>query len=244
MIKNYILLICFIIIIVCLLQIRTLNNIVGARVVPAVQNKASYNTMCVRVVNVTLLNEFVSFHISQGFLTFVFYGNVNFTDINYLYGDFGLDLTYKNNVDNIEWDCILDSVFDPSISHVVILDNDQFIFPLHVENHRVISQNEQCQLLEEYSFIRDINNELMTKNTQREKYTSFDSKKAIIPIGKTSGERIELLRNYSMQTLFNECTVSTEHGIASFDKYYIENNDLLTDIRLLSMHKRISLGRR
>lgn len=241
MIKNSILGFCVIVIIACFVKIHNLNTIVSARVIPSVQKTLSYNTMCVRVTNETLLNEFVSFHISQGFLTFVFYGSANFTELNHVYSDYGLNLRYKSNVENIEWDCILDSVFDPEISHVVILDNDQFIFPLS-SKYDVISYINTCQLLEEYNFIYDDNEQLITKNTKRERYTNYNNKKAIIPLGKTSKERIKLLRNYSMETLFNTCTLSKKHGIASFTTN--QQHEIINDRRLLRMHYKVTIGRR
>lgn len=242
MIKNSLLSFCFVVIVACLYKINKLNNIVRARVIPSVQSTPSYNALCARVVDVDGLNEFISFHISQGFLTYILYiDDENVDEIRHVYDGFGLELRFKQAVDNIEWDCILDASFDPTISHVVILNSNEFIFPLETKNNVYIDDIQICHLLEEYSFIDSDDGNLVTKNIKREIYTNFKNKKAIIPIGTTSADRVGLLRNYSMKTLYNNCILSRSHGVANLDGD-IESN-FVNDKRLLKMHDRVTLHR-
>lgn len=241
MIKNSVLAICIITIFACFIKIHYLNNIVKARVVPTKQSTISYNSICARVVDKELLNEFISYHSSQGFLTFTFYSNEKHDDIEYIFGDIGLEITFKHVVDNIEWDCLLDSAFNPTISNVVIMNTNEFIFPLKSKYDTAYGVD-VCTTLEEFTFIDNGDENLITQNIKREMYTSFKNKKAIIPIGKTSEERVRLLRNYSSQTLYNGCTVSKRHGIAKFNKEHTKQ--FVIDKRLRDLHYKVTLGRR
>lgn len=242
MIKNYILGVCLVVIVACLVKIHMLNVIIDARVIPSNQTSVTFQAICTRVTRPELLNEFISFHVAQGFLTFIIYGDGDFEEIRQLYGNFGLELRFKPHIDNVEWDCLLDAVFDPTISRAVLLNNDEFIFPLE-SHYDIVKDVETCQALEEYNFV-DIegNDKLITMNTRREIYARFNNKKAIIPIGKTSKDRIELLRNYSMRNLFNTCTLSKKFGVAKFEGNISKN--IISDARLLRQHYRVSLGRR
>lgn len=229
-----------VVIIACLVKIHNLNKIINARVIPKKQIPASYNAICARVTNSSLLNEFVSYHMAQGFLTFIFYGNEDYNDLKYIYSNYGLDLKFKPLVNNVEWDCLLDSAFDPTISHVVIINNDQFIFPLESKYDKVTMQD-NCLTLEEFNFLNEDGN-LITMNTKREIYTSFENKNAIIPVGKTAGERVRLLRNYSSQQLFDRCSVSRMHGIAKYNTKHVD--EYLIDKRLQGMHYKVTVGRK
>lgn len=241
MIKNTILITCIVVIIACLIKIHKLNNIVNARVMPSKQTLDSYRGICARVVNETLLAEFISYHVSQGFLTFTFYGDGNYSNIDYIYSNKGLDLKFKPIKENVEWDCLLDSVFDPTLSHVAIMNNNEFIFPLESKYDNIYLVD-KCNTFEEFNFIDSDDGNLITTNIKREIYTTFKDKNAILVIGKTSDERMRLLRNYSSHTLYNDCTPSKKHGIAKFNKAHIDH--FTTDRRLRDLHYKVTLGRR
>lgn len=242
MIKNTFICTCIIVIVACLIKIHTLNKIVDTKVIPYHQSKTAYHTICTRITNDTIINEFISYHMSQGFLSFILYGDGNYDSIKSIYSDFGLDIQFKSHVDNIEWDCILDSVFNPETSSVIVIDNDQFIFPLE-SKYDIMTHVDTCHILREYNFIRN-DNDMITKTNERKGDNISVSNTAIIPIGKTSDIRVRLLRNYSMNILFDNCVISDKHGVANIQN----NNDDIPDIilhdnRLRDMHHKVTLGR-
>lgn len=177
--------VCVVVIIACLIKIQRLNNIVRARVVPSTRSNFSCDALCVRVIEPTILNEFISFHVAQGFLTFTFYGGGDYENIKHVYGNYGLDLKFKPMIDNVEWDCLLDSVFVPEVSNIVILNSNEFVFPLE-SKYDSIGNVETCQTLGKFNFVASDDDKMITFNTKRETNTEFNRMKAIIPIGKTA----------------------------------------------------------